>query len=214
MYRGVEMSFGYSTPDAPSNDDMDTRPPDLSTTAFAKLPRDYPLRLRLAPRTDGRAVAPPAPFFATLQGKAAPIDIVTELLEAPICDDLRTLGEFTLATFSTGGPTRVPLDLYLSVPYWVEHADVARRMLDILRRLVLAADDARRRADAAANADKEPYRGIGRDPVGIHEQRLAEIRAAGEYDFIYRPDAFYWKWTLIILVGLTGILWLLRAVWP
>lgn len=213
VYRGVPMDFWYSDPPKPDDDDT-----GVWTTVTAEIPHDYPLYLRLEPRTDDRPQDPPAPFPATLQGKAAPIDIVTRLLDAQMCGDLRLLGRFNLDTYPVklASPSPAPFVISLSVPWWVEDASVADRMIDLLGRLVLSLGDARAAADAAATASTGPYRSIGPDPEELHRRRVAEIEAVRvNIDWFLVP----WlsgrlsrrSWTLIVVLALLA--WLLAELW-
>jgi hypothetical protein len=206
VYRGVPMWFSYSAPPDPHEEDL-----GVWTTIGTEIPGDYPLHLRLEPRTDDQPRDPRAAFFATLQGKAAPLDIVTRLLDAQICDDLRLLGRFTLNTYRAklAGPSPFVIDL--SVPGWVEDAGIADRMIDVLGRLVLSLEDARRAADAAAGASTGPYRSIGPDPEELHKKRLAEVEAVRvNVDWFVVP----WlagklsrrAWILIVLLAIAWVL--------
>ena len=201
-YRGVPITFSYWELPARSYNDV-YEPPRFGTSVTAQIPEGYPLHLSLEPGTDGRAQAPEAPFFTVLQGKAAPLDIVTRLLDVQTCDDLRALGQFTLSTERVSLVTSLTMQIELSVPYWVEREDVASRMIDLVTKLVLALEDARAAADAAANTTSGPYRSEGPDTEALQRRRMAEVEAAGGVQrlYKYKRELSWVTWTIILLLG-------------
>jgi hypothetical protein len=212
-YRGVPITFSYWELPARNYNDVH-EPPRFGTSVAAQIPGGYPLHLRLEPRTDGRAQAPEAPFFAVLQGKSAPIDIVTRLLDVQTCDDLLALGQFTLRTERVSLVRSLTMEIDLSVPYWVERDDVAGRMIDLVSKLVLSLEDARAAADAAANASTGPYRNPGPDTETLHRRRIAEVETAGGVQrfYKYKRELSWVTWAIIILLGY-GLLQLVCWLW-
>lgn len=200
-YRGVPITFSYW--ELPDRDADRYEVPRFGTTVTAQIPDGYPLHLRLEPRTDGRAEVPDYPCFAVLQGKVAPRDIVTRLLDVQTCDDLLALGQFTLSTRRVSLISSLTMEIALSVPYWVERDDVAERMIEIVSKLLLALEDARAAADAAANTTTGPYRSEGPDTEALHRRRMAEVEAAGGVQrlYKYKRELSWVTWTIILLLG-------------
>lgn len=211
-HRGVPITFSYwELPDRAADR---YELPRFGTSVTAQIPEGYPLHLRLEPRTDGRAQAPDHPCFAVLQGKAAPLDVVTRLLDVQTCDDLLALGQFTLCTRRVSLISSLTMEIDLSVPYWVERDDVAGRMIDLVSKLVLSLEDAQAAADAAACASTGPYRNLAPDTDDLHRRRVAEVEAAGGVQRLhkYKRELSWVTWTIIILLGY-GLLLLVRALW-
>lgn len=211
-HRGVPTTFSYW--ELPARDADRYEVPPFGTTVTAQIPEGYPLHLRLEPRTNGRAEVPDPPCFAVLQGKAAPLDIVTRLLDVQTCEDLLSLGQFTLCTRRVNLISSLTMEIDLSVPYWVERDEVAGRMIDLVSKLVSALDDARAAADAAANTSTAPYRSEGPDTEALHRRRIAEVEAVGGVQRLhkYKRELSWVTWTIIILLGY-GLLLLIHALW-
>jgi hypothetical protein len=211
-YRGVPITFSYW--ELPAQDANHYELPRFNTSVTAQIPEGYPLHLSLEPGTDGRAQAPEAPFFAVLQGKAAPIDIVTRLLDVQTCEDLLALGQFTLCTRRVSLTSSLTMEIDLSVPCWVERDDVAERMIDLVSKLVLSLEDARAAADAAANTSTGPYRSTGPDTEVLHRRRVADVEASGGVQrlYKYKRQLSWVTWTVIIILGY-GLLQLVCGLW-
>jgi hypothetical protein len=211
-HRGVPITFSYWELTARDADRYEV--PRLGTTVTAQIPEGYPLHLRLEPRIDGGAQVPGHPCFTVVEGKAAPLDIVTRLLDVQTCDDLRALGQFTLRTQRVNLVASLTIEIDLSVPYWVEREDIARRIIDIVVKLVLSLEDARAAADAAANTSTGPYRSDGPDTEALRRRRMAEVEAVGGVQRLheYKRELSWVTWTIIIMLGY-GLLLVVHALW-